>query len=226
MSKVVRVHQWGGPEELRLEDAEVGEPGPGEVRLKVEAIGLNRSEVVFRAGGYPVMPELPTLIGYEGVGVIEAVGPDVSGFAVGERVCVLPNVRMGEYGLYAEQAIVRASSLIAPPSGLSIVEAASIWMQYFTALAIVHVTHATVGDFVVIRAASSSVGVAAIQLANWAGAVPIAATRRSTKAAALRATRCEARGGHGGGRLSRRDTAHHRRPRRPDHLRSGGRSRG
>ena len=57
MSKVVRVHQWGGPDELRLEDEEVGEPGPGEVRLKVEAIGLNRSEVVFRAGGYPVMPD-------------------------------------------------------------------------------------------------------------------------------------------------------------------------
>ena len=186
MSKVVRVHQWGGPEELRIEDTEVGDPGPGEVRLKVEAIGLNRSEAAFRAGAYPVMPRLPTLIGYEGVGVIEAVGPDVSGFAVGERVCVLPNVRMGEYGLYAEQAIVRASSLVAPPSGLSIVEAASIWMQYFTALAIVHVTHATVGDFVVIRAASSSVGLAAIQLANWAGAVPIAATRRSAKAAALK----------------------------------------
>ena len=140
MSKVVRIHQWGGQEELRIEDVEVGDPGPGEVRLKVEAIGFNRSEAAFRAGAYPVTPRLPALIGYEGVGVIEAIGPDVSGFAVGERVCVLPNVRIGEYGLYAEQAIVRLSSLVAPPPGLSIVEAASIWMQYFTALAIVHVT--------------------------------------------------------------------------------------
>jgi len=186
VSKVVRVHQLGGPEELRIEDVEVGDPGPGEVRLKVEAIGLNRAEAAFRAGAYPVTPDLPTLIGYEGVGVIEALGPDVSGFVAGERVCVMPRFRLGEYGLYAEQAIVPASSLVAPPSGLSNAEAASIWMQYFTALAIVHVTHATVGDFVVIRAASSSVGLAAIQLANWAGAVPIAATRRSTKAAALK----------------------------------------
>ena len=77
MGKVVRVHQWGGPEELQIEDAEVGDPGPGKVRLKVEAIGLNRSEAVFRAGAYPVLPRLPTPIGYEGVGVIEAVGPDV-----------------------------------------------------------------------------------------------------------------------------------------------------
>jgi NADPH:quinone reductase-like Zn-dependent oxidoreductase len=185
MSKVVRVHQLGGPEELRIEDEDVGDPGPGEVRLQVEAIGLNRAEVAFRAGAYPVEPKLPTLIGYEGVGVIDAVGPDVEGFAVGERVCVMPKFRLGEYGLYAEQAIVPASSLVEPPPGLSVVEAASIWMQYFTALAIIHVTHATVGDFVVVRAASSSVGIAAIQLVNWAGAVPIAATRTSTKAAAL-----------------------------------------
>jgi NADPH:quinone reductase-like Zn-dependent oxidoreductase len=101
MSKVVRVHPLGGPEELRIEDVDVGAPGPGEVRLKVEAIGLNRSEVAYRAGAYPVEPKLPTLIGYEGVGVIDALGPDVSGFAAGERVCVIPNFRMGEYGLYA-----------------------------------------------------------------------------------------------------------------------------
>src|SRR5581483_9876243 len=103
----------------------------------------------------------------------------------GDRVCVLPNFRMGEYGIYAERAIVPARSLVAPPPGLSSIEAASIWMQYFTALAIIEVAHVTVGDYVIIRAASSSVGIAAVQLANWAGAVPIAATRKSTKAAAL-----------------------------------------
>lgn len=185
MSKVVRVHQHGGPEVLQLEDLPVGEPGAGEVRLRVEAIGLNRSEAVFRAGGYPQKPPLPTLIGYEGVGIIEALGPGVAGLSLGARVCVMPTYRMGEYGLYAERAIVPARSLVAPPPGLSVVEAASIWMQYFTALAIIEVAHATVGDYVLIRAASSSVGIAAIQLANWAGAVPIAATRHSSKASAL-----------------------------------------
>jgi NADPH:quinone reductase-like Zn-dependent oxidoreductase len=186
MARVVRMHGHGGPEELRLEDLEVGDPGAGEVRLKVEAIGLNRSEAMFRRGAYPVLPKLPTLIGYEGVGIIEAVGPGVQGFAPGQRVCVFPNTRLGEYGLYAERAIVPVRSLLAPPPNLSAIEAASIWMQYFTALAIIEVAHATVGDYVIIRAASSSVGLAAIQLANWAGAVSIAMTRKSDKIGVLK----------------------------------------
>jgi NADPH:quinone reductase-like Zn-dependent oxidoreductase len=187
MSKVVRVHEQGGPEVLRLEEFDVGSPGPGDVRLRIEAIGLNRSEAAFRAGQYPVKPKLPTLIGYEASGIVEALGDGVQGFRVDDRVCVLPTFRLGEYGVYAERAIVPARSLLAAPPALSPVGAASIWMQYFTALAIIEVAHATVGDHVIIRAASSSVGLAAIQLANWAGAVPIAATRRSTKLEALRA---------------------------------------
>ena len=186
MSKVVRIHQLGGPEVLQLDDVEVGAPGAGEVRLKVEAIGLNRAEAMFRAGKYPTRPKLPTLIGYEGVGIIEALGPGVQGFEVGQRVCVVPNTSLGEHGMYAEKAIARVKSLLPAPPGLTPVEAAAVWMQYCTALAIIEAGHATVGDYVVIRAASSSVGLAAIQLANWAGAVPIACTRRSTKAAALK----------------------------------------
>jgi NADPH:quinone reductase-like Zn-dependent oxidoreductase len=186
MSKVVRIHEHGGPEVLRIEELEVGAPGTGEVRLRIEAIGLNRSEAVFRAGHYPVQPKLPAPMGYEAAGIVEALGDGVRGFAVGERVCVLPTFRLGEYGVYAERAIVPAQSLLAAPPTLSPLESASIWMQYLTALAIIEVAHATVGDHVIIRAASSSVGLAAIQLANWAGAVPIAATRGSAKAAALR----------------------------------------
>ena len=187
MSKVVRFHEYGGPEQLRIEEMEIGAPGPGEVRIRVEAIGLNRSEAMFRAGAYVQAPKLPSLIGYEGVGVVEALGVGVRGFSPGERVCVMPNFRLGEYGLYGEHAIVPVRSLIAPPPGLSVVEAASTWMQYFTALAIYEIGHAVLGDAVLIRAASSSVGLAAIQLANWAGAIPIAATRTGAKAAALKA---------------------------------------
>jgi len=186
MTRVVRIYQHGGPEELRFEELDIGEPGAAEVRLKIEAIGLNRSEAAFRAGEYPVTPKFPTLIGYEGVGMVEALGADVQGFEVGERVCVLPNFRLGECGIYGEHAIVPARSLLSPPPGLTPVEAASIWMQYFTALAIIEIAHAAIGDYVLVRAASSSVGLAAIQLANWAGAVPIAATRTSAKAPALR----------------------------------------
>jgi NADPH:quinone reductase len=185
MSKVVRVHEHGGPEVLRIEELDVGSPGPREVRVRVEAIGLNRSEAVFRAGHYPVKPKLPTLIGYEASGIVEALGDAVQDFAVGDRVCVLPTFRLGEYGVYAERAIVPANSLLAAPPALGPVDAASIWMQYLTALAIIEVAHATVGDYIIIRAASSSVGLAAIQLANWAGAVPIAATRRNSKSRAL-----------------------------------------
>ncbi|MGO9990832.1 MAG: zinc-dependent alcohol dehydrogenase family protein [Steroidobacteraceae bacterium] len=187
MSRMVRFHQYGGPEQLRIEDLDVGAPGNGEVRIRVEAIGLNRSEALFRAGTYLQAPKLPSLIGYEGVGIVEALGPAVQGFSPGDRVCVMPTFRLGEYGLYGEQAIVPARSLIAPPPGLSVIEAASIWMQYFTALAIYEIGHAAVGDPILIRAASSSVGLAAIQLANWAGAVPIAATRTGAKTAALNA---------------------------------------
>ena len=185
MTRVVRIHEQGAPDVLRLEDLEVGAPGSGELRVRIEAIGLNRSEAAFRAGQYPVKPKFPAPMGYEACGVVEALGEGVKEFKPGDRVCVLPTYRLGEYGVYAEVANVPARSVITAPAGLSPVEAASIWMQYFTALAILEVTHATVGDFVIIRAASSSVGLAAIQLANWAGATPIAATRRSDKRAAL-----------------------------------------
>jgi NADPH:quinone reductase-like Zn-dependent oxidoreductase len=187
MAKVVRVHELGEPEVMRIEELPVRAPGEGEVHLRVEAIGLNRSEAVFRRGAYPQRPTLPTLIGYEGVGIVQAIGPGVLGFTPGDRVCVVPNYRLGEYGMYAEETVVPARSLLHAPPGLSSAEAASIWMQFFTAMAIIEIGKATVGDYVIIPAASSSVGLAAIQLANWAGATPIAATRRSDKAAALKA---------------------------------------
>jgi len=181
MSKVVRIHAQGGPEVLRIEELEVGAPGAGEIRVRIEAIGLNRSEVAFRAGQYPGKPKFPTPMGYEACGVVEALGDQVKDFKPGDRVCVLPMFRLGEYGVYGEQAIVPASSVLSAPPKLSSVEAASIWMQYLTAMAILEITRATVGDYVIIRAASSSVGLAAIQLANWAGATPIAATRHNSK---------------------------------------------
>ena len=185
MVKVVRIHELGGPEVLRIEELDVGEPGPGEVRIRVEAVGLNRAEAMYRAGRYPVEPQLPSLIGYEGVGTIEAIGPDVTGCALGDRVCVLPMIQQGQYGIWAESAIVPTRILLPCPPGLSSAEAASIWMQYMTAFALIEVAEIGIGDGVIIRAASSSVGVAAIQLANWAGSVSIACTRTHDKAQAL-----------------------------------------
>ncbi len=187
MARTVRIHTLGGPEVLQIDDLEIGDPGPGEVRIRVEAVGLNRAEAMYRAGRYPTKPQLPSLIGYEGVGTIEALGAGVEGFAVGQRVCVLPMIQQGQYGIWAEQAIVPARILLPAPPGLSPAEAASIWMQYMTAYAIIEVANVGIGDGVIVRAASSSVGIAAIQLANWAGSVSIACTRTSDKAEALRA---------------------------------------
>jgi NADPH:quinone reductase-like Zn-dependent oxidoreductase len=176
----------GGPEVLQVEDMAVGDPGPGEVRIRVAAVGLNRAEAMYRAGRYPVQPQLPSLIGYEGVGTIEAVGAGVNEYKEGDRVCVLPMIQQGQYGIWGEQAIVPARILLLAPPGLSDAEAASIWMQYMTAFAIIEVANVGLDDGVIVRAASSSVGIAAIQLANWAGAVSIAATRTGAKEAALR----------------------------------------
>jgi NADPH:quinone reductase-like Zn-dependent oxidoreductase len=186
MAKVVRIHRTGGPEVLQIEDLPVADPGPGELRIRIQSIGLNRSETIYRAGKYLIAPKLPSVMGYEAYGIVEALGAGVTGHAPGDRVCVVPTDRLGEYGVYAEHAIVPARSVVAAPAGLTPVQACAIWMAYLTAYAIIEVAKVGIGDHVLIPAASSSVGIAAIQLANWAGAVPIALTRHSTKAAALR----------------------------------------
>jgi NADPH:quinone reductase-like Zn-dependent oxidoreductase len=185
MVKVVRIHQPGPPEAMAIEDLEVGAPGEGEALVRIEAIGLNRAEAIYRAGAYIAPPSWPARIGYEASGVLMATGPGVQGFTPGQRVSILPNFRQGTWGVYAEQAIVPASSLIAIPDWLGPLDAAAAWMASFTAMAVIEVGKAGPGDFVIIPAASSSVGLTAIQLANWAGAETIAATRTSAKTKAL-----------------------------------------
>ncbi len=191
MTRVVRFHKTGGPEVLRIESLPPAPLGAHEVRIRVEAIGINRSEAAFRAGKYPVPVTPPSLIGYEASGIVIALGENVSNVNVGDAICVLPMFRLGEYGVYAEEAVVPARCLQPRPPGLGSNEAAAIWMANLTAMAIIDVAKVGVGDFVIIRAASSSVGIAAVQLARWAGAVPIAATRKSDKAASLKALGAE-----------------------------------
>ena len=187
MAKVIRLHRQGGPEVLEFEDIELPAPGAGEVHIRVEAIGLNRSEAMYRAGRYPVPVTLPCFMGYEAAGTILRLGEGVEGFAVGDKVSVVPKFQLGTYGVWGEEAIVPAHALLPAPAGLTMAEAASIWMQYMTAFAIIEVADVGLGDAAIIRAASSSVGIAAIQLANWAGATSIACTRTSAKADALKA---------------------------------------
>ncbi len=182
MPKIIRFHEKGGAEVLKVENVPLTEPGQGEVRLKVEAIGLNRAEVMFRQGQYLEQPELPSRLGYEASGIVDAVGPGTSGTQIGDRVSVIPSFSMGTYGVYGESAIVPGYAVARYPDHLSAVEGAAIWMQYLTAFgALIEFGQLIKDDAVLITAASSSVGLAAIQITKAAGALAIATTRGADK---------------------------------------------
>jgi NADPH:quinone reductase-like Zn-dependent oxidoreductase len=185
-AKVVRFHSFGGPEVLKIQEEPIPEPGKGEVRLNVKAIGLNRAEVMFRSGQYLETPVLPSKLGYEAAGVVAAVGPDVDKSWLGKKASTVPAFLLTQYGVYGEVAIVPASALAVYPENLTPEEGTSIWMQYLTAYGAL-ITHAQIskGDFVIITAASSSVGIAAIEMVKAEGAISIATTRTSKKKAAL-----------------------------------------
>jgi NADPH:quinone reductase-like Zn-dependent oxidoreductase len=188
MPKVVRFHEVGGPEVLRFEEVPTPEPGKGEVRLKVQAIGLNRAESMFYHGQYIYQPKLPAGLGYEAAGVVEAVGPDVDKSWIGKQVSTVPAFSLNDYSMVGEEVLAAVAVLGEYPAKLSAAEGAAIWMQYVTAYgALIAIAGLKKGDFVVIPAASSSVGIAAIEIAKAEGAVSIATTRKSNKKAELTA---------------------------------------
>jgi len=185
-AKIVRFHAVGGPEVLKIQDEPIPEPGKGEVRLNVKAIGLNRAEVMFRRGQYLESPGLPSKLGYEAAGVVAAVGPDVDKSWLGKKASTVPAFLMTNYGVYGEVAIVPVAALAVYPEKLTPEEGTSIWMQYLTAYgALIAHAQITKGDFVIVTAASSSVGIAAIEMVNAEGAISIATTRTSKKKATL-----------------------------------------
>lgn len=182
MPKIVRFHQVGGPENLKFDELPSQQPGDGEVRLRVHAVGLNRAESMFYRGQYLEQPQFPSRLGYEAAGVVEAVGDGVDRNWVGKAVATVPGFSMTRYGALGEEAVVPVTALGEYPSNLTPTQAAAIWMQYLTAYgALVHVGEVRSGDFVTITAASSSVGLAAIQIARDAGATAIAVTRTGAK---------------------------------------------
>jgi len=187
-AKIVRFHQTGGAEVLKIEELSLPEPAHGEVRLRVRAIGLNRAEIMFRRGQYLFEPELPSKLGYEASGIVEAVGSGVDQGLIGGTFSTVPSFPANKYGVYGEVAIVPAAALARYPERLSFAEGTSIWMQFLTAYgALVHFGRIGKGDFVLINAASSSVGVAAIEIARAQGAASIAVTRTARKKAELSA---------------------------------------
>jgi NADPH:quinone reductase-like Zn-dependent oxidoreductase len=183
MAKAVRFATEGGPEVLEVVDVEIAEPGAGELLIRVEAIGLNRAEAMFRAGIYfERAAEFPAKLGYSASGVVEAVGPDVTGFAPGDPVSSVAGFSMRNYGVYGERALVPASAVLRRPQGLDPTQTVALWGPFLTAYgAIVEEGGVRPGDHVLITAASSSVGLAAIDVANHIGAIPVAATRTAAK---------------------------------------------
>jgi NADPH:quinone reductase-like Zn-dependent oxidoreductase len=182
MSRTIKFRQAGAPEVLEFVEMEVPTPGPHEVRIKVKAIGINRADSMWRNDKYTEPVKFPAGLGYDAAGIVDAVGKDVADIAVGDAVSTIPAYSLNKYFTYGEIILVPEHAVVKHPESLSFVEAASVWMMFITAYgALVFDAHVKAGDFVIIPAASSSVGLAAIQIANYAGATPIALTRTSEK---------------------------------------------
>ena len=186
MARVVRFHETGGPEVLRIETVDVPPPGPGEMRIRVKALGLNRAEALLRSGTYIEDPVFPSGLGLEAAGPVDAVGEGVEGFAPGDAVSIVPPPSMVRWPAYGEIVTVPARYVVRHPASLGWEAAAAVWVATLTAYgALVDIAGLRAGDVVVITAASSSVGLAAIQIAKAVGATPVAVTRSSAKRQAL-----------------------------------------
>jgi NADPH2:quinone reductase len=187
MSKAFRFHHHGGPDVLRYEDVDVGEPGPGQVRIRNRAVAVNFRDVLMRRGIHAVK-SLPSGIGLESAGVIEAAGTDVAGFCVGDRVAY---AGMPE-GSYAQARIVPAARLIALPADIDERTAASMMIRGMTARCLLHDTYKVrAGDTILIHAAAGGVGLIMCQWAKHLGATVIGTVGSDEKAAVARAHGCD-----------------------------------
>ncbi|MDP3176074.1 MAG: zinc-dependent alcohol dehydrogenase family protein [Phenylobacterium sp.] len=185
MARIVRFHELGGPDVLRVEEVDPGAPGADEVLLNIEAIGLNRGEAAFRGGHYIFKPTLPSYIGGEATGRVAQLGSNVQGLKVGDAVVFMPISPPGERSIYGEQAVVPALSLVKAPEGLDAIQNGSVWVAFLTAWGGLAKAGLAKGQTVIIPAASSAVGLAAVQIAHDIGATVIATTRRSGKSDAI-----------------------------------------
>jgi NADPH:quinone reductase-like Zn-dependent oxidoreductase len=186
MARIVRFHQYGDPSVLKIEDLDVPPPAADEVQIEVKSIGLNRAEVMFRTHAYLQEAQFPSRLGYEAAGIVKTVGASVTGFKKGDVVSLIPPTDIARWGTYGELANVPARNLVKHPENISFEMAAASWMQYVTAWgALIEQAKLSTGDFVIVTAASSSVGIAAFQIAKAVGATIIATTRTRAKRQAL-----------------------------------------
>src|SRR6476660_8123031 len=185
MPHAIRVHETGGPEVLKWEEVEVGEPGPGEVRIRQETAGLNFIDVYHRTGLYP--QALPFTPGVEGAGVVEAVGPGVAGIRAGDRVAYA-----GPIGGYAEQRLIAADRLVKLPEAISSEQAGAMLHQGMTAWMLLRaVRPVQAGETILIHAAAGGVGLIVCQWAKALGATVIGTVGSDDKAELARAHGCD-----------------------------------
>jgi len=186
MPHAIRFHQTGGPEVLCWEEVDVPPPGAGELRLRQRAVGLNYIDTYHRSGLYPV--PLPSGIGLEGAGVVEAIGADVSGFAIGDRVAYAH----GPLGAYAEVRNLPAERAVKLPDALSFEQAAAMMLQGLTAQYLLRRTHRVEpGETILVHAAAGGVGSILVQWAKALGATVIGTVGNDEKAERVRALGCD-----------------------------------
>jgi NADPH:quinone reductase len=187
MTKAFRFYETGGPEVLRFEDVEVGAPGSGQVRIRHTAVAVNYRDICIRTGLHPV-PSFPSGVGFESAGVIDAVGPQVSGLAVGDRVACVA----GPEGAYAEARIVPAARVLVLPDGIDDKTAAAMMIRGMTARYLVHETYRVrPGDVILVHAAAGGVGAILCQWAKHLGATVIGTVGSDEKVAHARAHGCD-----------------------------------
>ena len=187
MPKVIRIHETGGPDAMQWEDVEIGTPGPGEIRIRHEAVGLNYIDVYFRTGLYPA-PSLPFSPGMEGAGVVDAVGDGVDSLAVGDRIAyAAPPV-----GAYAEERLMPAEKVVKIPAGIDSSQAAAMMLQGMTVEYLLRRTcPVRSGDTILFHAAAGGVGLIACQWAKHLGATVIGTVGNDEKAGLARAHGCD-----------------------------------
>ncbi len=186
MTKAVRIHKTGGPEVLRYEDVEVGDPGAGEVLVKQDAVGLNYIDVYHRTGLYP-LPALPAAIGMEAAGVVEAVGENVTEFRRGDRVAYAAPPP----GAYADSRVMPAHRLVKLPDAITDQQAAAMMLQGMTVQYLIRRTYRVAkGDTVLFHAAAGGVGLIACQWLKHLGATVIGTVGSEEKAALAKAHGC------------------------------------
>jgi NADPH2:quinone reductase len=185
MPKAIRIHETGGPEVLKWEEVEVGKPGPGEALIRQAAIGLNFIDTYHRTGLYPL--PLPAVLGMEGAGMVEEVGPGVTEVKPGDRVAYA-----GVLGAYTERRLIAADRLVPLPDGVSDIQAAAMMLKGMTAEYLLLRTHRVQrGETILVHAAAGGVGLIMCQWAKHLGATVIGTVGNDQKAELARANGCD-----------------------------------